>query len=192
MTALKQALNSSVLMISVVLLMACGNAAPTPVVAVTGTATIMVANSTPTIPRSTPSSTPTATPTIANKIRLYHNQMATRTIEDHYSFSVVLDKDADFIPKSIQIIEQGTGFVIGQYELFDQTKIESLCANLMQNPDLKFYETPLIDHFKFPQGFINRAYEGKYIFRISVEYSSGALEIIERVTPDDGCDTHVS
>jgi hypothetical protein len=103
-----------------------------------------------------------------------------------------VDKDVDFTPKSIQIVESGTGSVIGQYELFDQAKIESLCANLMQNPNLKFYETDLIDYFDVPQAFIIRAYEGDFTFRITIEYSSGTLETIERVTPDNGCETHVS
>jgi hypothetical protein len=181
------------LIISTALITACGTATPVPIVTMTATntPTVTTLSSTPTILQPVSSITSASTSIVANKIRLYHNQTATRTTHDRYSFSVALDQDTDFIPKSIQILEQGTGFVIGQYELFDQAEIESLCANLMQNPNLKVYETALINYSEFPHGFI-RAYEGDFIFQITIEYSSGRLEIIERAMPGGGCETHIS
>jgi hypothetical protein len=191
---IKGILKSFALIISVVLLTACRTVTPVPTVMMTATniPSITTLDVTPTTPQPMLSTTSTSTSIVVNKIRLYHNQTATHATRDQYSFSVVVDKGADFTPKSIQIVEQGTGSVIGQYELFDQTEIESLCENLMQNPDLKFYETDLIDYSSVPQGFIIRAYEGDFIFRITIEYSSGALETIERATPDNGCETHIS
>jgi len=103
-----------------------------------------------------------------------------------------MDKTADFKPKSIQILEKRTGLSIGQYGLLDDTQIESLCSNLMKNPNLTFYETVLIDYSDLPKGCMTLAYQGDYIFRIEIEHSLGEFEIIERTTPDDGCDTHVA
>jgi len=109
-------------------------------------------------------------------------------VSDKYSFSVVVvDKEVDFVPKSIQIIDQESNIVIGQYELFNENEIESLCANLMQNPSLTFYETALIDYSALPKGFIDKAYKGDFIFRITIEYSSGTKEVIEMMTPLDAC-----
>ena len=122
-----------------------------------------------------------------DKIRLYHNEIASRTISGKYSFSViVIDKEVDFVPKSIQITEQGTNHTIGQYELFNEHEMQSLCARLIQNPDFVFYETALIDYSELPQGFIGRAYEGKFIFRITIEYPSGKQEVIEMI-PQNIC-----
>ena len=180
----------AILIINAVLVTACAAVTPAPTSQATATVFPTRTALSPTPIRSQPTAIPTSTKT--DKIRLYHNQTATRFTSDRYSFSVVLDKDADFIPKFIQIIELKTHLVIGGYELFDQTKIESLCANLMQNPDLKFYETPLVDYSSFPKSFIIRAYRGEFIFRISIEYSSGKLEMIEKTMPDNGCATSVT
>ncbi|HLO29324.1 MAG TPA: hypothetical protein VK249_09330 [Anaerolineales bacterium] len=184
----KPILRPSVLIISAVLLMACGIARPAPILKATATTlpTVIALSPTPTIPQSTTASA------LAHKIRLYHNQTATRVSDDQYSFSVAVDQEAEFIPKSIQIVEPGTNSVIGTYELFDQSEIESRCAKLMNNANLKFYETVLVDYLHFPQAFIARAYEGDFIFQIVIELSSGTVERIEKEMPDGACETHVS
>jgi hypothetical protein len=99
----------------------------------------------------------------------------------------VIDKKADFVPKSMQIIEKGTNLIIGQYKLFSGTEMESLCSKIRQNPDFVFYETVLIDYSELPQGFLARAYEGDYIFRITIEYLSGGQEVVEVSAPQDRC-----
>ena len=200
MALLRHAPKLASLILSGFLLLACGIATPMPTVIATTISNLTPVNSIPTLPLDTPSATieptitppekpsPVATSISADKIRLYHNQIASRTVRDKYSFSVVvMDNEADFVPKSIQIIEQGTNRVIGQYELFSENEIQSLCSNLMQNPNLAFYETALIDYSDLPQGFIVRAYEGEFIFRITGEYLSGTQEVIELTTPQDVC-----
>ncbi len=188
--AVRKRLSTS-LILSGILLGACGNIAPRPTAAVT-----MRPSSTPTFALALPTLTPPSptksllltTPTTAERIRLYHNQIASRTIRDRYSFSVVvMDKKADFVPKSIQIIEQRSSLLIGQYELFNENEIESLCSSLLQNPALIFYETALIDYSALPKGFGVRAYEGDFIFRITLEHLSGTQEVIEFTTPLDAC-----
>ena len=200
MAVFRYALKIASLIFSVLLLMACGIATSTPTAIVTRISTSTLSNLVSTLPQDTPSATmeamrtPTqhaslaATSSLADEIRLYHNHVASRTVSDKYSFSVVvMNNQADFVPKSIQIVESRTRVPIGQYELFTENEMPSLCSNLMQNPALIFYETVLIDHSDFPQGFIIRAYEGDFIFRITVEYSSGVQEITELTMPQDVC-----
>ncbi len=196
-TLLKRTLNLSIFVLSAALLIACGITNPVPTVTTTArvatSPSFAAASPTLVIPQLTPSSTSTPISMAVNKIRLYHNHVATRTTRDKYSFSVVVvDKDVDFTPRSIQIVEQGTGLVIGQSELFDQTEIDSLCASSIQNPDFEIYETVLIDYFDLPQGFIIRAYEGDFIFQITLEHPSGIREIVEMLSPARSCYQAVS
>jgi len=194
MTLLKRISNFSIFVLSAIFLAACGIPNPVPTVAtVVETATTLAtfASASPTLVKH--QLTPSPTSTVTSEIRLYHNHVATRTTRDKYSFSVVvMNQDADLTPRSIQILEQGTGVVIGQYELFDQTEIASLCAASFQNPDFAIYETVLIDYFDLPQGFIIRAYEGQYIFQITIEHASGLQEIVEMQTPARSCYQAVS
>jgi hypothetical protein len=170
---------------------ACGTVVPMTTVVVTkkpsstSTFALAIPTFTPTSPTKSPIVT---TPTTAESIRLYHNQIASRIIRDKYSFSVVvMDKEVDFVPKSIQVIDQRSNLTIGQYELFNENEIESLCSSLMQNPALTFYETALIDSSALPKGFVVQAYEGDFLFRITIEHLSGTQEVIEMTTPLDAC-----
>ena len=179
--------------IAAVLLTACGSVTPLPTVVATKTPTFSSSNSIstvqlPTQPTMYPhTQTPiTATSTSGNSIRLYHNHIATRTTRDQYSFSIIVfDKQTDYTPKSIEIIERESNAVIGQFELFDESRIQSLCS--ITYPDLEVYETQLIDYRNFPQGFIVRAYKGDFVFRVTVERLSGTREIIEITTPNQTC-----
>ena len=191
MTISKRILILSTIILAAVQLAACGNATPMPTV----TATTIVAPSLTSINPTTTIIHPTISPTstATNKIRLYHNHIATRTTRDKYSFSVVvMDPAVDLTPISIQIVEQGTSVVIGHYELFDQTEIDSLCAASFQNPDFKIFETVLINYFDLPQGFIIRAYEDDFIFQLTIEHPSGVQEIVEKQTPARSCYQAVS
>lgn len=198
MTLLKLTSNLSIFVLSAILLVACGIANPVPTVTTTATIeptlpTFATASPTLAMPQLTPSSTSTPISTVTSEIRLYHNHIATRTTRDKYSFSVVvMDPAVDLTAISIQIVEQGSGVVIGQYELFDQTEIVSLCAASLQNPDFKIFETVLIDYFDLPQGFMTRAYEGDFIFQITIENASGVQEIVEKETPASSCYQAVS
>lgn len=187
---------ATTLILGLILFAACGMIAPMPTIVATTTPHFTSNNLSSTLALAQPSFTPPTrinspiitTSTTAESIRLYHNQIASRTIRDEYSFSVVvMEKEADFVPKSIQIIEEGTNRLIGQYELFNETEIQSLCASLLQNPDFEFYETALIDYSELPKGFVVRAYEGDFIFRITDEHLSGRQEVIEIKTPLDVC-----
>jgi hypothetical protein len=198
MTLLRQISNFSIFVLSAIFLATCGITNPVPTVTTmveTATKSTTFTSISPTlvIPQLTPSSISTPTSSVSSKIRLYHNHVATRTTRDKYSFSVVVMNQAtDLTPRSIHILEQGTGAVIGQYELLDQTEIASLCASSFQNPDFAIYETVLIDYFDLPQGFIIRAYEGDFIFQITIEHASGLQEIVERQTPARSCYQAVS
>lgn len=179
------------LILSAILLGACSSITPIPTVVVTMKPSL-TSTAAPVSPTLTPPSLTESlfltTPITTESIRLYHNQIASRTLRDKYSFSVVvMDKEADFVPKSIQIIERKSNLTIGQYELFNESKIDSLCSSLMQNPALTFYETALIDYSDLPKAFIAQAYEGDFIFRITIEHLSGTQEVIEFATPLDAC-----
>jgi hypothetical protein len=188
----------TIVMLTAVLLAACETVAPPPRVVSTTNATFTSDNSLLTSQVTTPSLTPQPTirpqvetpliptSTTAVSLRLYHNQIATRTIRDKYSFSVmVFDEKADFLPKSIQIIERESNLVIGQYELLNENEIKSLCSSTY--PDLEIFETSLTDYDHFPPGFIVRIYEGDFLFRITVEQWSGTQEVIELTTPHGVC-----
>jgi hypothetical protein len=187
-------------MLTVVLLAAGGLVAPLPRVVATPNATFTSDKSRPTSQLTTPyltpqptihpqmetPFTPTSTSTPATSIRLYHNHIATRTTRDKYSFSVIVfDEKSNFIPKSIQIIERESNLVIGQYELFKENEIKSLCSST--HPNLEIFETSLTDYHNFPQGFIVRIYEGDFLFRITIERLSGTQEVIEMTTPHGVC-----
>ena len=191
-----KARQGTIVILTAILLAACETVAPPPTVVSKPNATFASDNSTsevttpslttqPTVhPQVETSATPVSTPAVS--IRLYHNQVATRTIRDKYSFSViVLDENADFIPKSIQIIERESNLVIGQYELLNENEIKSLCSST--HPDLEIFETSLTDYYNFPQGFIVRIYEGDFLFRITVEGLSATQEVIEMTTPHGVC-----
>jgi hypothetical protein len=188
----------TIVILTAILLAACEIVAPLPTVASTANATFTLGNSLPTSQVTTPSLTTqptirpqvetpfTPTSTTAVSLRLYHNHIATRMIRDKYSFSVIVfDEKADFIPKSIQIIEQESNLVVGQYELFSENEIKSLCSST--HPDLEIFETSLTDYHNFPQGFIVRIYEGDFLFRITIERLSGTQEVIEMTTPHGVC-----
>ena len=188
----------TIVILMAILLAAYETVAPLPTVVSTANTTFTSDNSLPTSQVTTPSLTPqptirpqvetpfnpTSTPAIS--LRLYHNHIATRTIRDKYSFSIIVfDEKADFIPKSIQIIERESNLVIGQYELFNENEIKSLCSST--HPDLEIFETSLTDYYNFPQGFIVRIYEGDFLFRIIIERLSGTQEVIEMTTPQGVC-----
>jgi len=185
----KRMRKASAFIMSVVLVMGCGVTAPVPV-SKSATTTVhpvstvnAVLTPSPFIPASV------AISRAEDEAKLYYNQVPSRNIGDGYSFSVVLDKDADFIPKLILISERGTNSIIGKYELLDKTKIESLCANQMQNPDLKVYETILVNYLNLPQDFIVRAYYyDDFILEIYALDFSGNPKIIEKAALDGGCE----
>jgi hypothetical protein len=188
----------TIVILTAVLLAACEIVAPLPTVVSTANETFISGNSLPTAQVTTPSLTtqttvrpqvetpftPVATPAVS--IRLYHNHIATRTIRDKYSFSVIVfDEKADFIPKSLQIVERESNLVVGQTELFNENEIKSLCSST--HPDLEIFETSLTDYYNFPQGFIVRIYQGDFLFRITIERLSGTQEVIEMTTPHGVC-----
>jgi hypothetical protein len=188
-----KARQGTIVILTAILLAACETVAPLPKGVSTPNATFPSGNSLPTSQVTTQPTirpqvetpfTPVSIPAVS--IRLYHNHIATRTIRDQYSFSVIVfDENSDVIPKSIQIIERESNLVVGQYELSNENEIKSLCSST--HPDLEIFETSLTDYHNFPQGFIVRIYEGDFLFRITIEALSGTPEVIEMTTPHGVC-----
>ena len=137
---------------------------------------------------ATITNTPTTPSTEADSIALFMSFLGSHSLGDNYYFHIlVLDKDAEFVPETIEVIDPVTDQVAaGPFMLVERPDF-GLCVRFAR-PGEKFYETEGIDPSLLPPDFWYRFnVEPFFAYRVPVRVPMAAQEIVTIVEPPFIC-----
>ena len=138
----------------------------------------------------TSTTTPTTPSTEADSIALFLSYLASHSLGDNYYFHVlVLDKDAEFLPETIEVIDPVTNQVVAGPFVLDERFDSGFCDRFARPGD-KFYETEGIDPSqlndppRLPPDFGRHIFvEPIWTYRVTVREPTGAQQLIDIFEP---------
>src|SRR3990172_1341668 len=143
-------------------------------------------------PVSTPTSSVTSPPNAeVDSIALFMSFIGSHQFGDKFYFhTIVLDKNAEFVPKTVQIIDPTTNETAGPFNLVERPGFH-FCAHLAWTGG-KFYETNGIDISQLPSNFWHRLMSDPFVYRITVQKPTGVQESVDILEPPGICESSSS